>query len=83
MPAFPDLAAPLSLAALCPDRPLAVKKITQEDVKVMLSLLEEVCYLPCPGHWALASPLLSFRGVCFLPAYLCGAKLGIPLMGSR
>uniref|UniRef100_A0A8C0YU96 HAP1 N-terminal domain-containing protein n=1 Tax=Canis lupus familiaris TaxID=9615 RepID=A0A8C0YU96_CANLF len=28
--------------ALCPDRPLPVK-ITQEDVKVMLNLLEEVC----------------------------------------
>ncbi|PNI34018.1 HAP1 isoform 4 [Pan troglodytes] len=29
--------------ALCPNLPLPVKKITQEDVKVMLYLLEEVC----------------------------------------
>ncbi|XP_057357463.1 huntingtin-associated protein 1 isoform X2 [Manis pentadactyla] len=27
--------------ALCPDRPLPAKKVTQEDVKVMLNLLEE------------------------------------------
>ena len=41
-PPFPDLAVPLSLAALCPDRPLSVKKIAQEDVKAMTDLLEEV-----------------------------------------
>ena len=40
-PPFPDPAAPSAFAALCPDRPPPVK-ITQEDVRLMLNLLEEV-----------------------------------------
>lgn len=41
-PPFPDSVALPAFAALCPDRPPPVK-ITQEDVKLMLKLLEEVC----------------------------------------
>lgn len=47
-PFFPDLAAPPPLSALCPDRPLPAKKVTQEDVRVMLNLLEEVCAASLP-----------------------------------
>lgn len=41
-PPFPDPGASLVFAALCPDRTPPVK-ITQEDVRLMLNLLEEVC----------------------------------------
>ena len=81
-----DPATPPAFAALCPDRPLPVK-ITQEDVKVMLNLLEEVCTaFPTGASLSLSQAsmlILPWRGrslVYFPLDYFSGGQAGGSLL---
>ena len=84
---FSCLGCPLFLAVLCPDLRPPVQKITQEEVKVMLSLLEEVRVArPTPASPSLSqAPVFTMSvwvGV-FLPGSLSGGQAGGPSCGRQ